>query len=107
MLKNCRSSANHSCEPIDYSSCFLCQTVLLDCKLHFAYGLADSSRNWYVSLSDLLIRVGCERNDLDTALFYHREDNKLNGMICLHDDDFLICGNTKFNRTKPCTEQIK
>lgn len=68
-----------------------------------AYGLADSSRNWYVSLSTFLISVGCKRNDLDTALFYHREDSKLNGMICLHVDDFLICGNTKFNQlvTKP------
>lgn len=64
-----------------------------------AYGLADSSRNWYNSLVTFFLSVGCTRSKTDPAFFHHREQNKLNGVIVLHVDDFLTCGNTRFKQT--------
>ena len=61
-----------------------------------AYGLCDSSRNWYISIKSFLMSIGCECCVFDKALFYYKVDGKLCGMIILHVDDFLISGNGKF-----------
>lgn len=61
-----------------------------------AYGLSDSSRNWYISLSQYLVSIGCEKSRWDKALFYYRVSNKLCGIMLIHVDDFIMCGNLKF-----------
>ena len=63
-----------------------------------AYGLSDSSMNWYLSLKEFLVKIGCICSKLDSALFYYRTQNKLRGMIALHVDDFLIAGDTIFKK---------
>ena len=60
-----------------------------------AYGLADSSRNWYISLSQFLVSIRCERSQWDKALFHYRVNNKLCGLMLIHVDDFLMCGNSR------------
>ncbi|KAL5272394.1 hypothetical protein ACHWQZ_G000556 [Mnemiopsis leidyi] len=61
-----------------------------------AYGLNDSPRNWYNSLKEFLLSLGCVVSKYDPGLFYKREKGKLTGMILLHVDDFLVCGNGSF-----------
>ena len=61
-----------------------------------AYGLNDSPRNWYNSLKEFLLSLGCVVSKYDPGLFYKREKGKLAGMILLHVDDFLVCGNGSF-----------
>lgn len=63
-----------------------------------AYGLKDSSRNWYNSLSAFLKSIGFVKCKTDDALFYSRHNSNLIGIMLLHVDDFLICGNTYFKR---------
>ena len=63
-----------------------------------AYGLQDSPRNWYNSLKDYLISIGCGVCRYDPGFFYYRVDNVLHGMICLHVDDTLVAGSTKFHQ---------
>ena len=33
------------------------------------YGLDDASRNWYFSVKEELLKVGCEQSKLDKSLF--------------------------------------
>ena len=63
-----------------------------------AYGLCDSSRNWYISLKEFLISTGCTCCTYDKALFYYRVDNKICGILLLHVDDILLSGNMKFRK---------
>ena len=63
-----------------------------------AYGLNDSPRNWYDSLKEFLLSIGCAQCRYDPGLFYYRVDNKLMAVMLLHVDDFLISGNTKFKK---------
>ena len=62
-----------------------------------AYGLIDSARNWYDSISNFLISLGCKKCIYDKALFYYCIDNKLIGLMLMHVDDFLFCGTAKFH----------
>ncbi len=62
-----------------------------------AYGLNDSPRNWYNSLKEFLLCIGCLVCRFDPGFFYYKNNNKLIGLILLHVDDFMICGNRKFN----------
>ena len=61
-----------------------------------AYGLIDSARNWYSSISSFLISQGCKRCIYDKALFFYSVGNKLCGLIMMHVDDFIFCGSVKF-----------
>ena len=60
------------------------------------YGLIDSARNWYASISQFLISVGCQVSLYDKALFSFHHNNKLCGLTLLHVDDFIFSGNQKF-----------
>ena len=61
------------------------------------YGLNDAARQFYASVVDTLLELGCERSSLDPSLFYkHSGDGKLCGIIVSHIDDFLHCGNPDF-----------
>jgi hypothetical protein len=64
-----------------------------------AYGLNDSPRNWYNSLKDFLLSLGCSVSKYDKGLFYKRSKGKLIGMLLLHVDDFLVCGNSEFKES--------
>ena len=60
------------------------------------YGLIDSARNWYTSISSFLQSLGCKMCIYDKALFYYSINNKLSGLILMHVDDFIFCGSQKF-----------
>ena len=60
------------------------------------YGLNDASRAWFISAKELLISLGCSQSVLDPALIIWRNGDKLEGIIVLHVDDFLIAGTMAF-----------
>jgi len=64
---------------------------------HCLYGLKDGARQFYLSVKEELIKLGCKQANLDPALFYMHTDGKLNGFICCHVDDFLHAGNEQFD----------
>ena len=62
------------------------------------YGLNDASRQFYESISEFLLHVGCCQSKLDTALFMkYNKNNILIGCIGLHVDDFLHLGTIDFD----------
>ena len=69
------------------------------------YGLYDGSRNWFLAVKDELENLGCKQVTGDEAFFTkHSQDNKLEGLLCLHVDDFNCSGNEKFH--EEVTEKI-
>ena len=61
------------------------------------YGLNDASRNWYFTIRETLLELGCIQSSIDKALFMWRDsDNQLAGMFILHVDDFLYAGSRTF-----------
>ena len=60
------------------------------------YGLTDESRNWYFTIKDTLISLGCCQTNVYKAFFTFHEGDILCGMIVLHVDDFLYAGTESF-----------
>ena len=56
------------------------------------YGLYDSARKWYLGVIETLEENGMKALIGDEATFYYRVNNKLEGIIILHVDDFLALG---------------
>ena len=56
------------------------------------YGLKDSGRVWYDTLSTFLIEIGFTRSQADNALFY-KLDGDTRTYIGIHVDDSMIVGN--------------
>ena len=69
------------------------------------YGLDDSSRNWYFTLKDTLLELGCVISKLDKCVFCYYEGTKLQGMLITHVDDLIYAGSTKFKQN--IIQQIK
>ena len=63
------------------------------------YGLTDASLHWYRRVCSFLKSVGAVVSKGDPALFYWSDDGEVSGMLTLHVDDILWCGN-KFFVTK-------
>ena len=55
-----------------------------------AYGLDDALRNWYFSVKDYLLKLGCTQSELDKALFRLTRNGKLEGIFLMHVDEFLL-----------------
>ena len=49
-----------------------------------AYGLVDAARNWYLSVKDTLLHLGCVQSNLDKAVFRYYHEGELLGAIVLH-----------------------
>ena len=60
------------------------------------YGLNDAARAWYLRVKTELISLGLSISKLDHALFYYNFNGSLEGIICLHVDDFCYAGSDKF-----------
>ena len=60
------------------------------------YGLNDAARHFYNSVSEELLRIGCQRSSLDPAIFYSNVNDRLHGLFICHVDDFLHTGNSEF-----------
>ena len=62
------------------------------------YGLADASLMWYQKVKSTLIACGGTMSKVDPAVFYWRNSENLNGIICVHVDDFLWTGSKWFEQ---------
>ena len=60
------------------------------------YGLKDASRHWYLKVKEALLKHECKQSLLDPGVFYFKTNDKLEGIIGLHVDDFLHCGSQLF-----------
>ena len=61
----------------------------------------DAPRGWYLALDEEFVKAGCERCNLDPAMYMHfstEKDNKtLKGMALTHVDDVLHGGRDEFD----------
>ena len=62
------------------------------------YGLKDASRQWYFKVVGKLNEMNFRKSFSDKGVFFLIKDNKLIGIVALHVDDFLHCGNEYFNK---------
>ena len=62
------------------------------------YGLCDAARHWYLRVKDQLLKLGARISLLDPALFFWRNGDKVDGIVCIYVDDFLWAGTEKFER---------
>ena len=62
------------------------------------YGFDDASRNWYFSVKEELLKIGCEQSKVGKSLFRWYEDGKLQGLFLMHVDDFLYAGSQNFRK---------
>ena len=62
------------------------------------YGLGDSARRWYITLSQYLQDKGCIISQLDKCVFRFVQGGKLQGLLVTHVDDLLYAGTVKFKR---------
>ena len=63
------------------------------------YGLKDAGCQWFFRVRTHLLDSGCVQSDLDPGLFLWKDKlGNVAGVIGLHVDDFLHCGNEEFDR---------
>jgi hypothetical protein len=61
------------------------------------YGLNDAARQFYNSVVETLIGLGCEQSQLDPTVFYYKGENgAIQGVLVSHIDDFLHGGSDLF-----------
>ena len=75
---------------------------------HCLYRLLEAARQFYDSVKEVLITLGCCQCKLDLALFIYTHNNKLSGIIALHVDDFLHTGDCHFKKDiiQPLTKKF-
>ena len=61
------------------------------------FGLNDAACQFFLSVVQFLLKLGCEQSSLDPALFFLSKDNCLVGMVVSHIDDFLHSGEAVFD----------
>ena len=73
------------------------------------YGMGDSGKKWYLTISVWLVNKGCIKADHDPAFFFYVWKGELRGVICLHVDDGIYCGDTIFEEkiVKPMMERFQ
>ena len=62
------------------------------------YGLNEASRYWYNRVKEELISVGMKKSLYDEALFYYHWEGKLEGIVDVHVDDFILGGTERFHK---------
>ena len=62
------------------------------------YGLCDASRSWYLRVKEVLEEAGMLMCKYDQSMFSWFENDTLQGLICLHVDDFFYCGSPAFDK---------
>ena len=65
---------------------------------HGLYGLKDGARQFYLSVKEELLKLGCKMCEIDPAMFYLHRNDKLCGIVCCHVDDFLHAGDEYFEK---------
>ena len=63
------------------------------------YGLSDASRQFYLSVREKMLEVGCLQSRVEPSLFfYYGNGEKLRGILVSHIDDFLHAGDDVFEK---------
>ena len=62
------------------------------------YGLCDGPRAWYLRVKDVLLKLNTVKSKFDDSLFYWWKNNRLEGVICCHVDDFYWGGTKDFEK---------
>lgn len=66
-------------------------------KLHkTVYGLCDAARAWYLRLKSELVKLGLKISPFDKGMFTYTYKGNVEGIVCIHIDDFLYCGTSRF-----------
>ena len=66
----------------------------------WVYGLVDVSRIWYLRVKEELLNLGRSISIYDPALFFWHCNEKLEGVLAVHEDDFLF-GSTELFKHIP------
>ena len=59
-------------------------------------GFADTLRQWYNTVKQVLLSLGFKMSKADPSLFFYQNNNKLEGIIKIHVDDFSSAENEHF-----------
>ena len=62
-----------------------------------AYGLNDAPRRFFVRLRNKLLEYGFRQSLTDKCVFFSKNGENLNGVICTHVDDIIWTGTSKFH----------
>ena len=62
------------------------------------YGLCDAARVWYLRVKEKLLLLSAKMCSLDNSLFRWYNNGMLEGLMCIHVDDFLYCGTKEFEK---------
>ncbi len=54
------------------------------------YGLNDAARAWYETVKKELVRLGMRQSKYEPAMFVFTKNSVLEGIVCLHVDDFSV-----------------
>ena len=60
------------------------------------YGLTDASRRWYLRVDSVFKSLNMECIVLDEAVYIWRDQGSVEGIICIHVDDFIWTGSDRF-----------
>ena len=60
------------------------------------YGLKDAAKAWYGKVVKVVEELGGVRSRLEPNIFYWRRENRINGILCTHVDDFCYGGTESF-----------
>ena len=68
----------------------------------------EAAQQFYESVKEVLIKLGCYQCKLDLALFIYRYNNILSSIIAKHIDDFLHNGGYQFKKDilQPITKKF-
>ena len=68
------------------------------CLNKTVYGLSDAPRQWFLKLSEELVKSGCHNNSIDPGLFCYHEEGELLGILLCYVDDIAYGGNSIFHQ---------
>ena len=60
------------------------------------YGLSDAARAWYDTVKEELLKLGLRMSKFDPAMFMFERNDMLEGLVCIHVDDFCWGGTALF-----------
>lgn len=63
------------------------------------YGLRDAPRQWHNTLKEFFLTLGLKQCDSDKSVFIYMPHSTVEGIIGIHVDDLLFCGNSQFHDT--------
>ena len=62
------------------------------------YGLCDAARVWYLKVKEKLLSLSAKMCSVDNSLFRWYKHGRLQGIMCVHVDDFLYSGTEDFEK---------